>query len=461
MNLPAVEAPPPFDRDALEHSRPVRWDRTADTAGAAAAFAALLAELEQSETRTRRRKANAQARLSATLTAFVLDLFAEAKADPALFLVYSRDENAYAPSRYGSRFVTSTAVLTVADFLLAAGYAEGARGFLNRSANPFGGTGGVGRRSRIRATPRLVAFLDAHGITTGDLGTLKSTETIHLKSRAGRRQTKPLIEYADTPETHAMRAELAAVNGLLSRTLIELEPGATADDADSGAALDRTAVSLHRVFNEGSFAKGGRFYGGWWQRLGSAARAGLRLNGEATVELDFRSLHTRLCYQLEGQPLPLDVDPYVLDGEPQYPRELVKDALNRLISAAPGRTLRAPKGTEKERWRGLLAILPARHSAIARWFGAERVLELQRYDSDITAAVLTDLTAQGIPCLPVHDSFIVRRSDEVALGVAMNRAYWEQAERFGAATALPAIAGWSSPAVETEVRSMLAFGEAG
>ena len=53
-------------------------------------------------------------------------------------------------------------------------------------------------------------------------------------------------------------------------------------------------------------------------------------------------------------------------------------------------------------------------------------LRLQRIDSDLVMSVLNRLTERGVPCLPVHDSFIVAKEDhEGLLKEAMEEAIGE------------------------------------
>jgi hypothetical protein len=78
-------------------------------------------------------------------------------------------------------------------------------------------------------------------------------------------------------------------------------------------------------------------------------------------------------------------------------------------------------------------------------------MQLQHFDSAIASTVLDALAYCGIPCLSIHDSFIVAESHERSLGETMYLAYRGQSERFGASKTWPAISGWSSPLVEDQV----------
>ena len=55
---------------------------------------------------------------------------------------------------------------------------------------------------------------------------------------------------------------------------------------------------LNRVFNNGTFDHGGRFYGGWWQRVDGKIRKDIRINNLATVEIDYSAIHVIMLYAL-------------------------------------------------------------------------------------------------------------------------------------------------------------------
>lgn len=464
---------PRFTREELGYSRPLRWDRIAMTESGKAAVAAILNQLQSREARSRARRAADLIRLDATIEAMLIGLYACAKANPTMFLVYSRNANDFDHGRYSNALVTLTVVRTVADFLNLAGLTEGAPGYFDRSPNPFGGPGGRGRRTRVRATLRLVALLEDAGMSVDGIGQLATSESIRLKASAPAiGQTKPLIDYLDTKQTNGLRESLADLNALIAATRIDLDMvdhqdlEAVPDDADAedrSDANDRSARQLYRVFNNSSFEEGGRFYGGWWQALSKADRQRLLIEGEPTVELDFKSMHARLCYQFEGIPLAPEVDPYCIPGLPHAPRWLVKAAVNRLLNAAPGKTPKAPEGASEGlppgmTWRRLLAHVEAHHRPIASWFRSGRGMRLQYLDSAIAETVLRYLTLRRVPCLPVHDSFIVPESREHLLGETMFLAYYSVSGKHGAAKVHPVITGWSSTAMEHAVRDRLEGG---
>jgi hypothetical protein len=126
---------------------------------------------------------------------------------------------------------------------------------------------------------------------------------------------------------------------------------------------------------------GGRFYGGWWQNISKRDRRRLLIDGEATVELDFKSYHSRLCYHLEGRPLPGDADPYALPGlEGDEFRDLIKVGFNQLLNASPQVQPKPPLSAKKLPdgldWAGLLERIEQAHVPIRHWFRSGRGVEL-------------------------------------------------------------------------------------
>lgn len=207
---------------------------------------------------------------------------------------------------------------------------------------------------------------------------------------------------------------------------------------------------LRRVFTE-STALGGRFYG-YYQSIPSEDRKRIRINGEQTVELDFKSMHPAILYAWEDTQL--ESDPYLVDG---FSRDAVKAVFLVLantenlpsLKAQITRSGKPENQAEYARYRTRLyeyermracnlkcerpelpvrlqdyieglpenvlggdlvnAILDA-HPLIAHHFGTTDIgLKLQREDSNVMGEALTLL--QGVPVLPIHDSIRCRVSD--------------------------------------------------
>jgi len=473
------EVRPIRDRSHLTDSRPIRWDREAATPRANAALDALLSDLEAWEPRrARRRRAADRGRLRAILEAVTLELWLERRDTPTRWLAYARGDRSYSgPDRYRHPEASKTTVTLVADFLMGAGLAEGRSGSFRREDHGFGQSG-QGYLSRLRGTDRLLAWADAQGLVDDDVALNDRFELIRLKGPAKtRRGRKPLLHYDDTLDTTAMRDRLRSWAAMMADHEVTLGARGISGEKASAAPLDdplgdaeesqaRGAGSyrLYRIFNDGSWDRGGRFYGGWWQALSKADRERLLIDGEETVELDFASLHPRLCYQLNGEPLAADDDPYAVPGVPDALRDVVKIAMMQLLNAQPGRErVKAPPGATarlagRMSYKALAARLEARHGGISNWFREGlRGLELQAIDAAIANAVLSYFTvAMKRPVLPVHDSFIVARRDERKLAEAMALAYRGQLSRRVDNPVLPVIRGFSSNEQEADFLAFVA-----
>ena len=92
-----------------------------------------------------------------------------------------------------------------------------------------------------------------------------------------------------------------------------------------------------------SLNRGGRWYGPWWLLLAASVRKGIRINGEKTCQLNLRVSQLRMLCARAGLP---------------------------------------PWNTGSGLW-------------------------LQDIDAEVCARVQAHLRADGIPCLSVHDTFIV------------------------------------------------------
>jgi hypothetical protein len=390
-------------------------------------------------------------RLRATMEAIAFDLYCAAKEDPTRFVSYSRRKADYGETGE-HRLASLTTVTQTVAFLEEAGFIETRPGSYSRKSNPFGGADtGVGYRSRIRALPFLVDLMEGVlAVTLESIGTSKGIagRPLRLKDK-----DKRPVRFTKTAATEAMAQRVVDANRLRAGCVFSF-------DGKRPPGVHLHNIHLHRVFNNGRWNHGGRFYGGWWQMLNGSDRARILIDGETTVELDYRSFQPRICFHLSGQPLPLDGDPYVIPGvDASVYRGATKQAFAQLLSVGPGVKIKRagpmkalfPDGS----YAAFVEQVEAGLGDIRPWLRAGRGMELQFIDSEIADSVIAALTEQGIPCLPVHDSFVVPSSAEETLGRIMCEAYRDQLSRRSGLAAYPAIAGWSSSEMEERVRSSL------
>ena len=238
-------------------------------------------------------------------------------------------------------------------------------------------------------------------------------------------------DFAETEHTRTLRKRLKEINRINGRAKI-------------GFGY-RVRTQLHAVYNE-DFTRGGRLYTSglaYFQGLEGWKRLRLMINGEPVVELDFSGCHPHLLYAMEG--LQFVGDPYDLGGATEHPvgRKFAKTAFQCLLNAknrtkAEGAAnLWAYKHgaipTLKE--LGLhpacriLKSLEKRHNPIRHCF-AGRGPQLMNLDAKIALDIVFHFINQGIPCLPVHDSFLVQERYESELRRVMLDTYKEHANGF-------------------------------
>jgi hypothetical protein len=316
------------------------------------------------------------------------------RAQPGRWTSYSRRKEFYSRlRRYRPPCLTYSTVLPCIDELVALGLIEHDQAYPGR----------WGRQSRFRATEALL------GTIGGGPGLVHAPrEAILLRGEKG-----DLLDYIDTEQTRRWRRNIQEINEAIRGTEIKFD-GRVIRDGDQ-VELDAVRIvaarhDMHRVFNRGSFALGGRFYGPWYQLLSSERRAGVTLNGEATVELDYPAIHAGLLYAEAGSLL--DGDPYLLEG---WPRESGKLAFNIAINAKDARSAvkalaqaLGGRTADHQQAKLLLPAIRAKHRAIDAAFGTCAGLRFMRIDSDIAERVmLTMIRRYGAPVLGIHDSFVV------------------------------------------------------
>ena len=184
--------------------------------------------------------------------------------------------------------------------------------------------------------------------------------------------------------------------------------------------LNFSQVLMRRIFAKGRLDRGGRFYGAWWEYIPKNFRRYVTINGQPTVEVDFKEIHPRLLYALHGVTPPDDLydlgirDPNIpydaTKGHYKKQRAIIKKFINALINDERGvhRLSVARSVTLGLSHDELLELVFERHPIIKQVLNTDTGLHLQFLDSEIAEAVMLNLMSQGIVALPVHDSFLVR-----------------------------------------------------
>jgi hypothetical protein len=310
----------------------------------------------------------------------------------------------------------------------------------------------------MRSTPRLLELFQEYEVKLHMVNQSAGKPLIQLKD-----ENKDPMELPEDEESKRFIARLTAnlkeINAAFARTFIGLH--VTDRELSSIAEhmanrewpnfLDFSRKSIYRVFNNGTFAQGGRFFGAWWQNVPSEFRHFIHIshNGEThspTTEIDYSSMHPALAYAQRG--LALDSDPYEIpavtecanERQRKEIRNAAKLALNVALNASSLRKARGAVVNElvKERDRleirtgedyvpdgcpdvpELLSDLLSLNEPIAEFIATGAGRGFMRRESDIAERVMLRMfREEGAVVLPVHDSFLVHRDYERQLERAM------------------------------------------
>lgn len=290
--------------------------------------------------------------------------------------------------------------------------------------NPFIGKTGKTFASSISPLPRLQGLFKEAGVTLGDLKRIPGEEVIILRGQKTGLSSAPEEDYEDTPDTHQMRQELQTINQWLAEA--ELFTDA---QQENGSPIDTQKRTLQRIFNNGSFSEGGRFYGGFWQEMKKVQRRDIRINEQSVVTLDFGQMLVRLLYAEVGVATSFGDDAYLLPplhmtwqefneftSEQKLKMALIpRDGIKLVLAAAINvgkEQKRLPKGARefipgKYSQDRVMELVLTHHQPIAHFFGTGHGLRAMRKESDLLMDILLRLKDQEIVALPIHDAVIV------------------------------------------------------
>lgn len=335
------------------------------------------------------------------------------------------------------------------------------RGLIREERSPAGAP----KESRLVALPKIhsdFAFLTVP----------HQAGAAYVEMRRRKRHPKMQDEVADKIGVHTSRVipfdradatavefqtKLALINQVNSRVCVTYERYDSIGERWTGT---HTCRPIHVAKFLDGFHLGGRLYGDGLshQHLQKVERRTIRFDGWQSVELDFVGFGPRMLYHLSH--LNYDADPYALwPRTSDAQRYLVKLMLNALLNAESersavqacdcegrvtnweghykiGNALRDAHRVQQAR-RGAGMSFPQicdavkrHHAPIAQHFCSGVGLRLMRRDSRIALNVLHHFALKGIPCLGVHDSFIVPAYYTGELHAIMHHCYRDEMNGF-------------------------------
>jgi hypothetical protein len=374
------------------------------------------------------------------LKVLLLHLYVNWSEDPTRRTAFSRNVNDYRAGSIYNELHISKLTIDIADTLIEAGLLEQAKGFYDRDR-------GGGKLSRVWPTEALVEMFKEARFSPLDVGNHAERLTVILRDRDPDDEKAVNLEYEPTDETRRMSAMLVRYNALLANTFIDIPtleaPGIPVEGERRATTLMVTQRDkfVRRIFNRGSFDKGGRFYGGWWQRCPKVFRKRIFVNDSPTSEVDFSGLHIILLYAMQGQDYwaERDDDPYAIaipdflkdaDQTRAVAKGVVLFALNAETEAEAFGAFRqkaengsAEKRLTNEQLRFVLRSIEEKHPDVADHLLSDVGITLMGNDARITERILDHFTAKEVPVLPIHDSYIVPVGCEDELVDVMHSAF--------------------------------------
>lgn len=233
---------------------------------------------------------------------------------------------------------------------------------------------------------------------------------------------KEVVECLDTPETVKIRAEIEEINDYTRRHRI---------DAPGNPCFDLRMVANHEQAGRPlKLTRGCRLYC-QATNMRSVDRDRIKIDGEETDDIDFSHMHPSILHELIG--IPLNGHPYDIPGFTHDEAKvgwmcfMYTQTRKAAVAALAYDRKTRRKRMDRARAEELISTI-ARRSGTPEGFPKDLALILQRVDSEFTRIICLRLARQGIPCLPVHDSYRVRKSDTDARKAAISDA-WDEVRR--------------------------------
>lgn len=399
----------------------------------------ILPECEAVTSRKRKRKKGDEDRFKQTLALVVANGLRASEHPKSKKVYYSRKAETFSgASIYHPPWLRHTNLINAIDALRAAGFLDLTTGENDQLSVEFFCL----PRSTFRATDALLERLQQVGITRDDYHRIRNAPVVVLKDGD---KKKSLLEYEpNAPKVREIIERVKSYNDFIRQFEISLNVSVCeledlhAQPEKDGKPRPPTNFkdqALYRVFNNGDWNDGGRWFGAWWQTMPSRYREFILIEGRPTVELDFGGFLTRAIYHEEG--INYRDDPYLIEPiadaaraqnmDWESVRGSIKTLTNILINATPtdriGKFsgLCLPKGYKKP--NAVYALIRQRHHRIAHRFQTGWGMRMMRNESDVCEGILMAGKRKGVLVLPIHDSFIVEGRHEDWLRKAMRSSY--------------------------------------
>ena len=368
------------------------------------------------------------------LKVLLLDLYVAWLDDPTLCIGINRNNNAYqVNSRYNALHI-SRKIVDVVDVLADKEYLDYRHGSHDRTHN-----GKFSRTSRIRPSLQLQDKFSELVLLPLDIEHNYLQETVILTdyetdeegnyTKTNGKRRRKFIEYNDTDFTKDVRKDLEAYNQLFHDTYIDIatleEPFVVRTKKDGTTQrikIDQSKKFVRRIFSRGDWNCNGRFYGGFWQQVGSEYRKHIFINDSPTVEVDYKGLHAAILSAEKG--IVYGGDRYELGSVvcPRLDKQQQRKAVKLIVLAAINAKDRSsafgafrqaqPTGSvektlDNDELGLLLDTFLQQHPYLEDGICSDQGIRLMNVDSHITNFIIKEFVRRQKPILSVHDSYIV------------------------------------------------------
>lgn len=203
---------------------------------------------------------------------------------------------------------------------------------------------------------------------------------------------------------------------------------------DLGRGDEESNCIIYKRRFEGDLKNCGRYYTmSSFQTIPSEFRKTIKIDGESTVELDFKNCHPRIIADLCGYTLGEDFDCYSIDklSKSGVSRELTKELLfpvlfsNSKVSAISSiRNKLREAGIKSIKADDVLECFLEHNKFLEGFlFSIESYRTLQYMDSSIATLIINHFTNKDIVVLCYHDSFVIQSKYEDELRELMSDSY--------------------------------------
>ena len=346
-----------------------------------------------------------------------------------VFALHSRSTTHTAsPKRYAERSFSNHIMTQVLDALVNHGFASYHNGFK-------GPTHPKGLTTIWLATEAFSSWLERHKPNLTIQTFREDSELILLRDHNRR-----LIDYPESDHTTSMRENLKDCNahrnsftwsymaldrqywketiarkGKSKKSYYQFEEGLERHN------IEQPDLTCKRVFKE-NFDAGGRLFCNA-QSLSKAERSTILIDGAPTVEIDLKSLHPRLLYNLEGLEAPSDCYAASTDSQRKLNKEVCMLVLNSKSMAEAVKALTYHSGIDTENAKNAVKDFVSQHNPIAHTFFKSQWKRLQNLDGQLADNIVSKCVYINIPVLPIHDSFITSTEHALQLECIIEEHY--------------------------------------